>query len=118
VCRVKLAIMFGILAFLLNYIPNFGSLIAMVTFQPGIVTHTLRAAANQHIMLLHSLGMVCNDTINVVALVAQLLPLPIILVDENLSSNEKVFAAALPVSATQLLTTCAIQVISICLSVR
>eukprot|EP01043_Picozoa_sp_COSAG02_P055989 COSAG02_NODE_6574_length_3486_cov_2.401240_3_plen_89_part_00 len=61
-------------------------------------------------MLLHSLGMVCNDSvctslrtddsINVVALVAQVLPLPIILVDENLSSNEKVFAAALPVSAT------------------
>jgi len=51
---VKLAIMFGILAFLLNYIPNFGSLIAMM------------------------------------------LPIPIILVDENLNFNTKVIAAVVP----------------------
>lgn len=53
-CEVKLAIMFGILAFLLNYIPNFGSLIAMV------------------------------------------LPIPIILVDDNLNFNKKIFAVVLP----------------------
>jgi len=47
--------MFGILAFLLNYIPNFGSLIAMI------------------------------------------LPIPIILVDDNLNFNKKVFAVCLPV---------------------
>ena len=54
ICGVKLAIMFGILAFLLNYIPNFGSLIAMM------------------------------------------LPIPIILVDENLNFNTKVIAAVVP----------------------
>lgn len=36
-CGVKLAIMFGILAFLLNYVPNFGSLAAMVLPIPIIL---------------------------------------------------------------------------------
>ena len=53
-CQVKLAIMFGILAFLLNFIPNFGSIIAM------------------------------------------LLPVPIILVDDNLSPQAKLLAIILP----------------------
>jgi AI-2 transport protein TqsA len=36
-CGVKLAVMFGILAFLLNYIPNFGSMVAMVLPLPIIL---------------------------------------------------------------------------------
>ena len=55
ICQVRLAVIFGLLSFMLNYIPNVGSMIAMV------------------------------------------LPLPIIWLDDSLSSGQQLMGTMLPV---------------------
>jgi predicted PurR-regulated permease PerM len=54
--RVKLAIMFGILAFVLNYIPNIGSVIAMCLPVPIIIVDVRLSSVEK---LLGVLGPAC-----------------------------------------------------------